>query len=212
MEVPIFWQTGGKPLIIQIMPDQTASDVERLIQGLGEIPEPLVRPAFVVVSGLPGTGKSYVSTRIAERLPFVILESDHLRKMLFPAPTYSLTESSRLFQAIHLLIEILLKKGIPVILDATNLSERYRERLYSIADRLDVRPILVWVEAPPEVVRERLAQPEVACSRGKSEAGWEVYQRMKPMVERIRRRHYVVNTTQDISPVLDKIVREIKHV
>ncbi len=191
---------------------QHVSDVQRLAESLGELPEPMVDPAFIVVSGLPGSGKSHFCSRLAERLPFVILESDALRKTLFPSPSYSPQENNRLFQTCHLLIERLLKKGIPLILDATNLSERYREHLYSIADRLDVKLILVRVEAPAKVVRERLkARQEGANLENKSDADWEVYRRMEPAVEKIRRNHYAVDTSRDITPVLDKIVREIKR-
>ena len=135
---------------------QLVSDVQQLTESLGQLPEPVVEPAFIVVSGLPGTGKSYFCNKLAERLPFIILESDALRKIIFPRPSYSPPESSHLFGAVHLLIERLLKKGISLILDATNLSERYREHLYSIADHLDAKLVLVRVEAPPQVVHERL--------------------------------------------------------
>lgn len=189
---------------------QLISDVERLAESLGELPEPVVKPAFIAVSGLPGTGKSYFCSKLAERLPFVILESDALRKVLFPSPSYSPQESSRLFQACHHLIEKLLKRGIPVILDATNLSERYRERLYSIADHLGAKLILVRVEAPPEVVRERL-KTRLGNPEGKSDADWEVYKKMKPRVQKISRNHYAVDTSRDITPALDKIVREAER-
>ena len=135
-----------------------------------------------------------------------------MRKILFSSPSYSSQESSRLFRACHHLIEKLLKKGIPLILDATNLSERYRERLYNIADRLDVKLILVRVEAPPQVVYERLKpRREGGNSGGKSDADWAVYQRMKPTVQKICRNHYAVDTSRDITPVLDKIVREVRR-
>jgi predicted kinase len=100
----------------------------------------------------------------------------------------------------------MLKKGVSIILDATNLSERYREHLYSIADRLDVRLILVRVEAPPELVRERLKARQ-GKHEAKSDADWAVYQRMKLTADRIHRNHYVVETSRDITPVLDKIVK-----
>lgn len=186
---------------------QLLSDVQRLTEGLGQFPEAAAEPVFIAVSGLPGTGKSYFCSKLAERLSFVILESDVLRKALFPSPNYSQQESSRLFRACHLIIERLLRKGISLILDATNLSERYRERLYSIADRLNVRLILVCVEAPPQVVRERL-KSRLNNPENKSDADWEVYQRMKSSVQKIYRHHYVVDTSRDITPVVDKIVRE----
>ena len=186
------------------------SDVQRLTESLGELPEPVAEPTFVAVSGLPGTGKTYFCSQLSERLPFVILESDALRKTLFTSPSYSSQESSHLFQAIHLLIEGLMKKGISLILDATNLSERYREYLYSIAERLEVKLILVRVEAPPQVVYERL-KTRLENPEGKSDAEWAVYQRMKPSVQKIRRNHYAVDTSRDITPVLDKIVREVRR-
>jgi len=191
---------------------QLVSDVQRLTDSLGQLPEPVAKPAFIVVSGLPGTGKSYFCSQLAQRLPFVILESDALRRVLFPSPNYSAPESSHLFRAIHLLVERLLKRGVPLILDATNLSERYREHLYSIAYRLDVKLILVRVEAPPEVVHQRLkARQEGANPVNKSDADWAIYQKLKPSVQKIRRNHFAVDTSRDIIPVLDKIVREVRR-
>ena len=189
---------------------QLVSDVEQLSKSLGQLPEAAAEPALIVVSGLPATGKSYFSSRLAERLPLVILESDALRKTLFSSPSYSSKESSQLFRAIHLLVERLLKRGISLILDATNLSERYREYLYGIGDRLDVKLVLVRVEAPPEVVRERL-ESRLKNSGGKSDADWAVYRRMKSSVQKIRRNHYAVDTSRGITPVLDKIVKEVTH-
>jgi predicted kinase len=188
---------------------QLVSDLQRLTDGLGELPEPVVKPAFVAVSGLPGTGKSYFCAKLAERLPLVILESDALRKTLFSPPSYSPEESAHLFRILHLLIERLLKKGIPLILDATNLSERDRERLYNIAGRHDARLILVRIEAPPELVYQRLKARENGGDSGNnSDADWEVYRKMKPSVEKISRKHYVVDSSRDIVSVLDKVVRE----
>ncbi len=189
---------------------QLAAGMERLTDSLGPFPEPVANPVFVVVSGLPGTGKTYFSSKLAERLPFLILESDALRKILFSTPTHSAQESSLLFQTIHRLIEKLLKSGISVILDATNLTEQHREHLYHIADRVGVKLIMVQVEAPAELVRARL-KARVGSIATKSDADWSVYQKMKPSVEGIRRKHYVVDTSRDISPVLQKIAREASH-
>ena len=179
----------------------------RLLESLGPLPEPAARPFFIAVSGLPGTGKSYFCRRLLERLPAVLLESDALRKTLFPSPSYSPVESGRLFRAVHALIERLLSKGISVVLDATNLSEGNREYLYNIADRLGVRLILVRISAPPRLVRERLEKRQ-ALATERSDADWEVYEKMKASVEKIRRKHYAVDTSRDISPAVERIVRE----
>lgn len=179
----------------------------RLLESLGPLPEPAARPFFIAASGLPGTGKSYFCRKLVERLPAVLLESDALRKTIFAAPSYSAEESTRLFRAIHTLIERLLSKGISVVLDATNLSERNREYLYSITDRLGVKLILVRISAPAEVVRKRLEQRRTFPPET-SDADWAVYEKMKTSVEKIRRNHYSVDTSKDISSVIDRIVRE----
>jgi len=191
---------------------RVTADARLLAKSLGQLPGPMAEPSLIVVSGLPGTGKSHFCKKLAERLPFLILESDALRKTLFPAPTHSPQESAHLFQTINHLIEGLLSRGIPVILDATNLSERYRERLYNIAERLNARLVLVRVEAPSDLVRERLqARAEGDNTKDKSDADWIVYQKMKPTVQKIQRNHFAVDTSRDITPVLDKIVREVNR-
>lgn len=192
--------------------EEVIADIQKLKQGLNGLPEPVANPTLVLVSGLPGTGKSYFSRKLAERLPSLIVESDALRKRLFANPTYSAQESHRLFNACHRLIEELLSKGIPVILDATNLVEHHREPLYRIAKRLGAKLIIVQVEAPRELVRQRLqGRVEGVNPLDKSDAGWGIYQKMKTRVERIRRNYFAVDTSRDINPVIDKIVREAKR-
>ena len=192
---------------------QVVSDTEQLLESLEQLPEPVVRPSLIVVSGLPGTGKSHFCRQLAGRTPVVILESDVMRRTLFSSPAYSAAESARLFQAVHHLIGRLLRKGMPVVLDATNLSEKNRERLYHIADQLNTRLVLVRVEAPANVVQERLRNRTggAASEEDHSEADWAVFQKMKTSVQKIGRNHFAVDTSRDIAPVLDKIIREVNR-
>lgn len=185
--------------------------VERLKESLGVLPEPVSKPALVMVSGLPGTGKSHFSRCLAERVPFTILETDQLRSLLFPNPTHSAEESRQLFQVCHRLIEELLREGIRVVFDATNLVERHREYLYHAAESMGAKLIIVQVKAPAEVVRQRLEGRQARVdTMDHSQADWNVYQRMQKGVERIRRNYFSVDTSRDIGPVLDKIVRELR--
>ena len=188
------------------------SDVQKLRKALSALPEQVANPVLVVVSGLPGTGKSHFSRKLAERLPCVIVESDALRKKLFNVPDYSASESHRLFNACHRLIEELLDNGITAVVDATNLVEHHRERLYLIAERLEVKLIIVYVKAPQELVRHRLeSRLAGAESEDNSDADWRVYQKMRTKAQSIRRNHFTLDTSRDITPVIDKIVREAKR-
>ena len=192
--------------------DQRIASMEhgRLLESLGRLPEPVAHPVMVVISGLPGTGKSHFSRKLTERVPLAVLESDALRKRLVAAPTHSASESSGLFRLIHALIEELLDHGVPVILDATNLVEAHRRRLYTIADQRDVKLVLVRVEAPPEVVRERLADRNRQEQReDHSDADWSVYQRMRRSEEPISRSNITVDTSKEIGTAVEMVVREI---
>lgn len=191
---------------------RTQADASRLGESLGRLPEPMVSPPFVMVSGLPGSGKSYFCRQLALRMPFVVLESDVLRRVLFAAPRHTAAESARLFRAIHIVIRDLLKKGEPVILDATNLSEHHREVLYHIADTAGGRLFVVRVKAPPDVIQQRLeGRARGVNPQDRSDADWEVYRKMSPGVDRILRQHIVVDTSRDIRPAIDKVVREISR-
>ncbi len=190
---------------------QRDRDVEVLRASLSPTPESTARPVIVILSGLPGSGKSHFGRRLVEQVPLLVLQSDHLRKALFPHPSYTDAESARLFDAYHALIEDLLAHGTPLLIDATNLVEAHRERLYRAARRPEVRPILVRLTAPREVIYRRLQRR----SRGmdpedRSDAGREVYDRMCAAVEPVRRDHSVVDTSKDIGSAVSEIAREVR--
>jgi len=189
-----------------------ADDVSVLKQSLPALPEPTANPALIIVSGLPGTGKSFFCRKLAERLDIVILESDSLRRRLFATPSYGKEESTQLFRACHGLVEELLRKGISVALDATNLEEHNREQLYHIADQSGARLVVVRMEAPVEVVQQRLEQRSRREDQSDhSEADWNVYSKMKTTVDKIGRNHFAVDSSKDIAPVIDKIVRLVNR-
>jgi len=193
-------------------PSQINRDISKFKESLGLLPEAVANPGFVVVSGLPGTGKTFFCKKLAEKQPFCIVESDALRKILFPSPDYSPVESARLFTAIHGLIEWLLENGVPVILDSTNLSEHNREYLYRISDRAGARLALVSVEAPPAVAYQRLqARKNGAVPDTKSDADWEIYGQMKSKAEKIQRNYFVVDTSREITSVIDKITHALNR-
>lgn len=194
------------------MQDQLLEDARRIEECVRPLPPPRSTPALVVVSGLPGSGKSYFCRRLASRHPIARLESDALRQALFGQPTHSPEESRRLFAACHYVLERLLGAGIPALLDATNLREVHRRQLYAIADRHGVKLVLVSLRAPAAVVEERLAaRARRADPADLSDAGAEVYQRMRSLDEPIGRPHIVVDTSADIEPAVEAVLRELEE-
>jgi len=182
----------------------------RAAQALGIRPIPTPHPRLILMVGLPGTGKSTLARRLAALLPAPIVESDRVRRVLFQWPRHTLNESRRVHQVCRVLIEQLLRQGSSVIFDATNLIEAHRALVYQIADRLRVPLVILFVTAPPEVVRDRLEgrsrqrDPEDA-----SEATWSVYERMQRQMEPIGRPYLEVDTSQDLEALLPQLVRAI---
>jgi predicted kinase len=180
---------------------------EVLDDDLARTSGPSARPVLLVLAGLPGTGKTHFAKRLLERLSFLVLETDRLRKVLVSSPRYTPGENRRLFDACHLLAREYLASGHPVLFDATNLTERFRTPLYQIAESLDRPFATVEVTAPREVVRRRLRSREAGLDRGtNSDAGWLIYCRMAPAWEPILRKHHVVDSSADITPVLEQVV------
>ncbi|MGQ9677075.1 MAG: AAA family ATPase [Chloroflexota bacterium] len=170
------------------------------------------RPVLVLISGLPGSGKSYFARRLADRVRAVVIETDFVRKTIYSKPRYTARESLFVYRVSHYLIKRLLERGYRVIFDATNLLERKREELYHIAEQAEAKLVIVRVVAPEDVIRQRLESRQLQRSpEDLSEATWAVYERMKKTEEPIRRSHLVVDTSRDLAGPLDKVSREVRN-
>lgn len=181
--------------------------VERVERALAASAVPSSPPFLFMLCGLPGTGKSTVAKALAQRLAAAVIESDAVRALLFPSATFSAAESGEVFAVVHAVMERLLLKGVPVIMDATNVREQHREPVYRIAERAGARLYVVLVDAAPETVRERMerrAAQQQAGGRGL--AGWDVYCRMRREWEPIARRHLVIDTSRDAGPAVERAI------
>lgn len=169
---------------------------------------PVDKPVLIVLTGLPGTGKTHFAGELQKRLFLRVLESDRLRKLLVPHPKYTAGESARLFAACHLLIEEYLVQGRQVLFDATNLTEQFRLPLYLIAHRTSASLVLLRFTATQDIVRQRLAERAAGMhTDGHSDAGWLIYSRMYSHEEAISQQHLTVDSSKDISAALDEVVR-----
>ena len=165
------------------------------------------KPRLLMLAGLPGSGKSRFSRDVSSRHPFLVLESDRLRKALVAKPRYTRDEHSRVFSACHWLIDEFLEQGYPVLLDATNSAQRNRRPILAIAHRRNVPLAIVVLTAPPDVVQKRLQAREAGLDPATwSDAGWDVYARMAPAWQPVEQPHIVVDTSGDTTEAVAKIL------
>lgn len=113
------------------------------------------QPTLFMMFGYPGAGKTTVAKIINELIGAEHLSSDVLRLEMFPNPTYSQEEHHAVYAELDKRAEEHLQQGKSVIYDA-NLN-RYQHRLekYELCERAKARAVLLWVQAPRELARER---------------------------------------------------------
>jgi len=88
---------------------------------------------LVLITGLPGTGKSTIAMHLARRLRATVLRTDVIRKQLFPQPKYTEEEKELVYKVTFLIAEYLLRAGKNVILDGTFYKRSLRQRVYQLA-------------------------------------------------------------------------------
>ncbi len=142
-----------------------------------------------------------------------VIESDAARKTLTCIPAYNADENRRVFGACRRLIQELLEDGVSVLLDATNLTEQDRRYSCEAAFARGAEVIVVRITAPESLIAKRLRRREVGQSKdGASDAGWDVYRRMKAREQPVVGPHFIVDTSRDITPSIEKIATKLKSI
>lgn len=126
-------------------------------------------PQLLAVGGLSGTGKSTVARLIAPGLGAapgaVILRTDEVRKRLMgvapdsrlPASAYGAGFYEQVYDTLFSEAEQALRAGRAVVLDATFIDPDLRRRARALAGRTGVPFQGVWLEAPAQVLAQRIA-------------------------------------------------------
>ena len=150
---------------------------------LSELEEPNRKPCLLLVSGLPGTGKSRLAQGLGESAGFSVVRSDVLRKELaglseqvttppqLRETLYSPEWNDRTYAECLRRAERLLFEGRRVLVDATFREERQRQIFLNVAVRWGVPAGILLCQAKPETVQRRLGLRQGDAS----DADWSVY-------------------------------------
>ena len=128
------------------------------------------RVALLLVGGAPGTGKSTLSTALADALGCQVLRSDEVRRELlgvghdappmsapFGEGAYTQDGTDATYLALLHRAEHLMRRGHAVVLDATWREARWRRAAALVARRCAADLVELCCEAPPAAVEKRIA-------------------------------------------------------
>ena len=113
--------------------------------------------AFAIwITGLPASGKSTIVSALKPQLEALgltveVLESDEVRRVITPTPTYSEAERDLFYRALAFTGQRLVALGVTVVFDATASRRVYRDFARSVIPRF----IEVSVECPLATCMER---------------------------------------------------------
>ncbi len=122
--------------------------------------------AFAVwFTGLPGSGKTAISSRAAAVLKkngidIKLLQLDEIRRVLTPVPKYTDEERDIVYASLAYMAKLLTECGINVFIDATANRRKYRDAARKIMPQFAE----VYVRCPVELCMEREARRKAVFS------------------------------------------------
>lgn len=117
------------------------------------------KPIFIMMIGLPASGKSEQAKKLAVENDAEIFSSDLLREEMFGDVNHQ-ADNDTLFKELHKRIRECLISGKSAIMDATNINYKRRMEFLKSLNKIPCEKIAVLMATPYEVCLERNAQRE----------------------------------------------------
>lgn len=158
------------------------------------------QPTLVAVCGLPGVGKSTVSSYVTEVVDGVRLRSDAVRNELFEEPPYTEDSRNRVYDELFDRASELLADGESVVVDATFRERERRLVAREVADTADAGFRLLHVVCERELVEKRIAAREDI-----SDADVEVYRNFRREFEPVELDHGRVDNSGSLLQTRERV-------
>lgn len=141
-------------------------------------------PKLIVLMGLPGSGKSYVSNYLHEKHGFTILSGENITFALFNKVDCTGAEYSLSYDILRQLAVKLISQGYSVVIDGTNLKYIFRQQIYNDINCLNTT--LLYLKIDDKTALNRITKRGIDFKDSKnikSQISPETFDRFKNQVE-----------------------------
>ena len=165
----------------------------------------------IVVSGLPGSGKSTVSEAIAQTLSLPIFSIDPIEAAMWRSGIPKNTTGIATYEVAAALANEQLKLGLSLVIDAVNPVEAARESWRELARANKAHLILIEVICSDQQLHKKRIEDRMRNIEGMSEITWERVIERKREYESWVDKHLTLDSVAPSEVLVKKAIEYIQH-
>lgn len=159
---------------------------------------------LILITGLPGAGKTTFAIALAETCGAVHLNTDRVRAALGLRGQYDPESKQKVYSRLLTLLETHLREGETAIVDGTLYRDSIRKPFLDLAEKLKVPVKWIEVKAGEPAIRKRLG-----TKRPFSEADFKVYLNLKEAYEPLDFPHLVLHS--EVLPLEEQVKEALAY-
>ena len=152
---------------------------------------------LIVVSGIPGTGKSFVAERISKALSLPIFSIDPIEAAMWRGGVPKGITGIAAYEVVATLSDEHLKLGHSVIVDAVSPIEAARSMWRRVAKKHGAHLIVVEVTCSDEKLHKQRIEKRMRHIKGMPEVSWERVLERKREFEPWQEPHLVLDSVEN---------------
>jgi len=119
-------------------------------------------PTLIILMGLPGSGKSYVSDYLRRKYGYTVLSGEEITNQLFGTEKVSGKQYSEAYKTIRQKASELLLQEKSVVIDGTNLRQAFRQQIYDEVSCSSTK--LIYLKVDDKIALDRISKRNNSCS------------------------------------------------
>lgn len=172
---------------------------------------PMNTPQLIVMSGLPGSGKSTIANRLAEQLKLPVFSVDPIESAIIKAGIERSFETGvAAYQVAEALASEQLKLGNSVIIDAVNAEEEGKDVWRGLARTYGLELTVLLVIVSDRALHKQRIESRVRDLHGFSEVTWEMVEARENAFTAWKEPTLQLDSARAVETLVEEAVRYIQ--